>query len=221
MGLFPILAPSLISPDVGWTPDIVPPQHQQKVWFYSVCLFVLYSWGWIIPTTLGRLLLLSVFQTNSVTEPLIGVISEGQWNGTWVFKNSSSRGLILSNRLCLSPGAPKGLQNHGKTKIKAPVTDYKELCLILSSIVILCQAFIKFLPEEAPYNFLTSFFCPCFDHTCSSLEYPFSNQNLCNSKPLLKPLFLYKVFWMYCAHFSPFLVIKMFMFKNNRNTKLI
>lgn len=71
-------------------------------------------------------------------------------------------GLSLSGSVELSAGAPKGLRNCGKIEIKAPMTDYKKLCLMLSSIVTPCQAFIKFLPQ-APYNFHTSFSCPCLD----------------------------------------------------------
>ena len=108
-----------------------------------------------------------------------------------VFKNFSSKALIFT-KLCLidlrcSQRPPKLWED----QIKAWVTDYKELCLVLSSIVTPCQAFIKFLPEEAPYNFHASFSCPCLDHDMVLLGKSFSNQSLYKFKTWLKWL-LYK-----------------------------
>lgn len=108
-----------------------------------------------------------------------------------VFKNFSSKALIFP-KFCLidlrcSQRPPKLWED----QIKARVTDYKELCLVLSSIVTPCQAFIKFLPEEAPYNFHASFSCPCLDHDMFLLGKFFSNQSLYKFKTWLKWL-LYK-----------------------------
>lgn len=126
-------------------------------------------------------------------------------NGAGVLTNALSRVSLFSDSVDLSIGAPQSLQNDGKIKIKTPVTHCKGLCLMLSSIVTPCQTSITFLPDEALYNFHPSFSCPCLDHdVCSSLEHPFSNQNLCNSKTLRKTLFLYEVLRMYQAYLRPF-----------------
>ena len=123
------------------------------------------------------------------------------------------------------PGAFKGLQNYGKIKTKAPVTDYKKLCFMLSSIVTPCQAFIKFLPEEAPYNFHTSFSCPCLDHDMFLPGTSFLKPEcLLTSKLCLKLLFLNKS--SKCAMLILLSSLQssvrnFFMFKNYRGTKLI
>lgn len=96
---------------------------------------------------------------------------------------------------------------------------------MLSSIVTPCQAFIKFLPEEAPYNFHTSFSCPCLDHDMFLPGTSFLKPEcLLTSKLCLKLLFLNKS--SKCAMLILLSslqssVRKFFMFKNHRGTKLI
>lgn len=81
-----------------------------------------------------------------------------------MFKNFSSRGFIFIRLHLIVSRCFQRPPKVWKDQNKASVTNYKKLCLTLSSIVTPCQAFIKFLPEEAPYNFHTSFSCPCLDH---------------------------------------------------------
>lgn len=141
-----------------------------------------------------------------------------------MLKNASSLGPLLSGSVSLSARALKSLQNYGKIKIRAPVTGCKGLCLcfhLLShpaklSLHVCTKKPHTIFTHPAPVLALTM--------TCSSLEHPFSNQNLCSSETLLKTLFLYKVFQMHCARFSLFLKIfcyTHFTFKDGRGTELI